>query len=127
MALGMFSMSNGRLNLPEILGFPMLGKHFFNSALQPTFDLFAINAQLQAKKVGDIPAPADAPAGPGGAGAVDWLYLTDGSNGDGATFGGISAVYRIETAGGKNPPTCADSPASFEVLYSAEYWFYGPK
>lgn len=126
MTLGMYSMTRGELSLADILGFPVLGKHFFNAALQPMFDLYAVKAQLLAKKAGDIPAPASASAGPDGAGAVDWLYLVDNSNGNGATFGGINSVYRIETAGGKNPPTCANSPASFEVLYSAEYWFYGP-
>jgi len=127
MALGMLSMSDGELSLADMLGFPVLGKHFFNAKLQPIFDLYTANAQLLAKKVADIPAPAGASAGPDGAGAVDWLYLADNSNGDGTTFGGISAVYRVETAGGKSPPTCANSPASFEVVYSAEYWFYGPE
>jgi len=126
MALGMFGMSNGELNLAHMLGLPVLGRHFFNAALQPTFDLFAVNAQLLAKKVGDIPAPAGASAGPDGSGAVDWLYLADNSNGNGATFGGINSVYRVETAGGKSPPTCANSSASFEVVYATEYWFYGP-
>jgi hypothetical protein len=126
LALGMYSMSNGSLNLPYILRFPVLGRHFFNAALQPTFDLYTVNAQLLAKKVSGIPAPAGASAGPDGSGAVDWLYLVDNSNGNGATFGGINSVYRIETAGGKSPPTCANSPASFEVVYATEYWFYGP-
>lgn len=127
MALGMETVSVGKIALADILGFPVLGEHFFNSALQPTFDLYAVNAQLLAKKVGDIPAPAEACPGPDGAGAVDWLYLTDTSNGDGATFGGITAVYRVETAGGACPTTCQNSPASFEVPYAAEYWYYGPQ
>jgi hypothetical protein len=125
-ALGMYSISYGEISLPDILGFPVLGKHFFNAALQPIFDLYAVNAQLLGKKVGDIPAPAGSSAGLNGTGAVDWLYLVDNSNGNGATFGGINSVYRIETAGGKSPPNCTNSPASFEVLYSSEYWFYGP-
>jgi hypothetical protein len=127
MALGMETVSSGKIALADILGLPVLGEHFFNSALQPTFDLYAVNAQLLAKKAGDVPAPADACPGPDGAGAVDWLYLTDASNGDGATFGGITAVYRVETAGGACPGTCQNSSSSFQVPYSAEYWYYGPQ
>jgi len=126
MALGVYTMSGGHMALASILGLPVLGEHHFNGAMQPTFDLSAVSAQLVGKKTGDVPAPVDACKGTENAGAVDWLYLTDASNGDGVTFGGVTAVYRIETAGGKNPTTCQNSAAEFNVPYAAEYWFYGP-
>jgi len=126
MALGVYTFSHGEIALATLLGLPVLGEHHFNSAMQPTFDLFAVNAQLLGKKTGDIPAPTESCDGPDTEGAVDWLYLTDASNGDGATFGGVTAVYRIETAGGKCPTTCESSAAEFDVPYAAEYWFYGP-
>lgn len=110
----------------SLLGFRLLGEHDFNKQLQPVFNLYVVGAQLVAKKVGDVSAPPSACPGPDKTGAVDWLYLTDGSNGDGATFGGISVVYRVETDGGKPPPSCIGSPAIFGIQYSAEYWIYGP-
>ncbi|PCD24125.1 hypothetical protein FGRA07_11401 [Fusarium graminearum] len=42
-----------------------------------------------------VKAPASAPAGPEGSGAVDWLYL-----GDAGGSQGVSIAYRVLTAGG---------------------------
>jgi Reverse transcriptase (RNA-dependent DNA polymerase)/Protein of unknown function (DUF3455) len=50
--------------------FPLRGEHFFSSTGQPTFDLYVVGAQLQAKKVSDVPAPADACPGLDNTGAV---------------------------------------------------------
>jgi hypothetical protein len=122
MALGFEVMTGGSI-FPS-LNIDQLGQHFFNAALQPTFDLTAVGARLVAKKLGDVPAPAGACPGPDGAGAVDWLQLQD--VGDGQSFGDITYVYRIVTAGGKAPATCANQKGAFEVQYAAEYWFYGP-
>ena len=99
---------------------PLLGHHYFNSAGQPTFDL-GTTGFLTAKKTGDIPAPAGAYPGSGGQGfgAVDWLSLVDAG---GST--GVHGVYRVDTAGGKAPPTCAGQDQNIEVQYSALYWFY---
>lgn len=36
----------------------------------------------------------------------------------------FSQVYRVVTAGGVNPKSCQGMPASFEVEYAAQYWFY---
>ena len=33
-------------------------------------------------------------------------------------------VYRVETTGGAIPPTCSDQNSTFQIPYSAEYWFY---
>lgn len=106
-----------------------LGIHFFNAAGSPTFDLYETSppSQLVGKKLGDVSAPAGACPGPDNAGAVDWLQL--GDNGANLSFGGLSYVYRVETAGGKSPATCDKSKAGtvLRVPYAAEYWFYGPK
>ncbi|RAL60788.1 hypothetical protein DID88_009893 [Monilinia fructigena] len=70
-----------------------------------------------------IPAPAGASIGQNdqGFGAVPWLKLTARN---GAT-GGLQEVYRVNTAGGNPPATCADRLGSnFNVQYAAEYWFY---
>ena len=55
-----------------------------------------------------------------GFGAVDWLQLKAKS---GSTE--LMEAYRVFTAGGKAPSTCEGQPATFEMQYSAEYWFYG--
>jgi hypothetical protein len=122
MSLGFEVMTGGQI-FPS-LNINQLGQHFFNAALQPTFDLTTVGARLVATKVDDISAPAGACPGPDGAGAVDWLELEDA--GDGQSFGGLTNVYRVETAGGKAPATCASEQGTFEVQYAAEYWFYGP-
>jgi hypothetical protein len=64
------------------------------------------------------PAPASAVMGQDneGFGAVAWLKLLTR---DGAT-GNLKEVYRVNTAGGKPPTTCAGMPATFEVEYAAE-------
>jgi hypothetical protein len=106
------------------LGLSSIGQHFFNAAGQPTFELTAVKARLVAKRLNGVAAPPDACPGPDGAGAVDWLQLTD--VGGGASFGGITYVYREETAGGKPPGNCANQSGAFQVQYASEYWFYGP-
>ena len=64
------------------------------------------------------PAPAGAAMGQDdeGFGAVAWLKLLTR---DGAT-GNLKEVYRVNTAGGKPPTTCAGMPATFEAEYAAE-------
>ncbi|SLM33580.1 Protein of unknown function DUF3455 [Lasallia pustulata] len=101
---------------------PILGVHYFDASGTPTFDLGSIGL-LKAKKAQDITAPPGASKGPEdrGDGAVDWLRLTAKA---GAGSRGLSEVYRVETAGGKSPPTCEGQPAAIEVQYAAQYWFY---
>lgn len=106
-----------------------LGTHYFTTSLVPTFDLHAANppAQIQGKKTGDVPAPSDACQGINGEGAVDWLQLTDNASGytNGTPLNG-GLVYRVETAGGVAPKTCAGQSGDILVRYAAEYFFYGP-
>lgn len=97
----------------------IIGKHFFNSAGVPTFDLSARGKKLLSKVLDKVPAPATADKGPAGTGAVPWLKLDDagGSN-------GLKEVYRVYTAGG-NAPTSCSSAGVISVEYAAMYWFYG--
>ena len=69
-------------------------------------------------KNNSVPAPAGASTGQGGNGygAVAWLKLLTR---DGAT-GNLEEVYRVNTAGGNPPATCAGMPTAFEVQYAAE-------
>jgi len=106
----------------------ILGSHYFNSVGTPIFDLVGASARLAAKKVANAPAPAGdaACANADGKGAVDWLMLVDA--GAGQSVGGLKAVYRVETAGGKAPASCIDAGAVKGVVasrYAALYWFYG--
>ncbi|KAL1879084.1 hypothetical protein VTK73DRAFT_7410 [Phialemonium thermophilum] len=103
------------------------GVHFFTNATTPYFNLDTDGGlslgQIPCAKNNTADAPADAPRGQEGETAVPWLKLIakDGATGD------LQEVYRVETAGGSAPATCEGMPASFEVQYSAQYWFYSGK
>ncbi|KAI0876597.1 hypothetical protein GGS24DRAFT_216361 [Hypoxylon argillaceum] len=99
------------------------GKHFFMNTTTPFFDLDTTRYQIgeaPCSKLNATAAPADAPKGRQGELAVPWLRLAANP---GAT-GRLEEVYRVETAGGSAPATCAGQPAAFEVQYAAEYWFF---
>lgn len=96
--------------------FPILGHHFFDSALTPTFDLSSVNKILYGAKTADIKAPSTANAGPAGTGAVDWLQLQKKAN---YASVDMSMVYRLVTAGGQ--PTACNSTDVISVQYCAEY------
>lgn len=96
------------------------GHHFFTNATTPFFDLDTSMklGVAPCSKNSSVPAPANASKGQGGKGfgAVAWLKLLTK---DGAT-GNLQEVYRVNTAGGSPPPTCAGMPPAFEVQYAAE-------
>ncbi|KAI1322566.1 hypothetical protein F5Y16DRAFT_386247 [Xylariaceae sp. FL0255] len=94
----------------------VVGHHYFDSALVPTFDLSP--ELFKGVKTTDIPAPADADKGLTGEGAVDWLALS--SNGASIT---IDMVYRIFTAGGVSS-ACTTVGDIQSVPYTAMYWIY---
>ena len=77
---------------------------------------------FKGKRDAAIAAPPDAVKGPGGIGdgAIDWLALS-------AVAGSVKLqkAYRVETAGGKAPSSCAGQPPLIKVQYAAAYWFYG--
>ncbi|KFY29964.1 hypothetical protein V494_08358 [Pseudogymnoascus sp. VKM F-4513 (FW-928)] len=101
------------------------GLHYFTDLGVPFFNLDTTKQQIgtiPCSKAGSAPAPATAIKGQHnkGDGAVAWLKLTavDGATGD------LESVYRLNTAGGNPPATCQGMPATFEVEYAAEYWFF---
>ncbi|KAI8952689.1 hypothetical protein F4801DRAFT_539973 [Xylaria longipes] len=99
------------------------GKHFFMNTTTPFFNLDTTRQQIgeaPCSKLNTSNAPADAPKGRNGESAVAWLRL--GANKD--ATGNLQQVYRVETAGGSAPATCQGMPASFQVQYAAEYWFF---
>lgn len=101
------------------------GEHFFTNATTPFFKVEIAPNQVigEAKcaKEAGVPAPKEAGKGQQGEAAVAWLKL---KTLEGAT-GGLKEVYRVETAGGSPPATCAGMPADFQVQYATQYWFYG--
>ncbi|KAI1750109.1 hypothetical protein F4782DRAFT_262415 [Xylaria castorea] len=99
------------------------GKHYFMNTTTPFFNLDTTRQQIgeaPCSKLNSSNAPADAPKGRNGEAAVGWLRL--GANKD--ATGNLQQVYRVMTAGGSSPTTCQGMPASFEVQYAAEYWFF---
>lgn len=100
------------------------GHHFFTNTTTPYFNLNADSSlqlgQIPTSKINTTAAPTSAMKGPNGQGngAVAWLKLTARS---GAT-GGLQEVYRINTAGGNPPTTCAGiEKSTFSVQYASEY------
>ncbi|QSZ35202.1 hypothetical protein DSL72_008069 [Monilinia vaccinii-corymbosi] len=115
--------SAGNLNPVDLM---LSGHHYFTNVSTPFFNLNTKNWKLGSggfAKSDGMSAPAGASIGQNnqGFGAVPWLKLTAR---DGVT-GGLQEVYRVNTAGGNPPTTCADRlGSSFDVQYAAEYWFY---
>ena len=121
------TMTKSALLANSGLGNNHVGQHFFTdvgSTLTPTFDLDGNDPPyfLSATKENTEGAPVAAYTGLDNEGAVPWLFLNSDSSG---LSSGVSEVYRVETAGGLQPSTCADKSGDFQVPYSAEYWFYG--
>ena len=111
----------------------MSGHHFFTDITTPTFNLNVDDEKslgiVFSKKNGTVTAPSDAGLGLDGSKAVPWLYLKASASPDGddpsGNSGGVKEIYRVNTAGGSAPLTCADHLGqSFSQQYSAEYWFF---
>jgi len=98
----------------------ILGSHYFGSDGTPVFNLSSVDRILYGMKTADIAAPTTANRGPGGTGAVDWLQLLSKPKDKSV---GLSLVYRVVTAGGAAPRSCA-AEGVVVVQYAAEYWFY---
>lgn len=104
----------------------LLGHHYFETATEPAFNLNTTPEKqygiaLTAKK-NSTAAPSGSVLGQFnvGYGAVPWLYLSTVTG----TTDNYTAVYRVNTAGGSAPATCAGQPASFQVQYSGQYFIY---
>jgi hypothetical protein len=97
------------------------GHHYFTSDKVPMFDLRTPESNygyVQAKPdTVKSAAPKDAALGPNQMGSVAWLKLN-------SVEGDYKDVFRVHTAGGNPPKTCAGIEGSFTVEYSAQYWFY---
>ena len=105
--------------------FDLSGYHYFLNASTPFFSLDT-SAHTYGngafKKANQTSPPTTAMPGPNGSGngAVAWLKLSS-IDGGGQVF---QEVYRLNTAGGNPPKTCAGQSSAFEVPYAAEYWLY---
>jgi len=102
------------------------GHHFFTNTTNPFFNLDASDIQIGqtgTTKLNSTAAPTGSMKGVNnvGDGAVPWLKLSARSD----ATGGLAEVYRLNTAGGNPPATCAGKESStFTVQYAAEYWFW---
>ncbi|KAI4127078.1 MAG: hypothetical protein LQ338_003397 [Usnochroma carphineum] len=107
------------------------GHHYFTDLTTPTFNLHTqiTNYGIQfAKVLTKVPVPDSMQQlGPDQSKAVPWLKLSSANAPDGLATDDspVKEIYRINTAGGSAPTTCDSMPASFEVQYAAEYWFWG--
>ncbi|GAM86398.1 hypothetical protein ANO11243_044120 [Dothideomycetidae sp. 11243] len=109
--------------------FDYSGAHFFLDNTTPYFNLNTATHQYGSgafKKLAASNAPAGSIVGPHnkGNGAVPWLKLTADTAYADYTSQTLKEVYRLNTAGGSPPPTCAGQQPKIFVPYSAEYWFY---
>lgn len=68
-----------------------------------------------------IDAPNEASRGLEGTGAVPWLALVAK---DEYPSVGLKEVFRVETAGGNPPKSCAGIEGVISVPYAAAYHFY---
>lgn len=104
----------------------LLGHHFFTNPTLPTFNLNTTpdkqDGILFTTKKNATKAPEGSIIGQfnAGYGACPWLYLTTITG----TTDGYTEAYRVKTAGGNAPASCAGQPASFQVQYSAQYFFF---
>lgn len=114
-------------------GSVLSGHHYFTDSTTPTFNLVWDTTNYGiffSKKVSNVTAPASAAVGPDGSQAVPWLKLEVESPVAPLTIEGkdlvpsVKEIYRVNTAGGAAPATCAGMPTAFSKQYAAEYWFY---
>ncbi|KAL8940487.1 MAG: hypothetical protein Q9211_002248 [Gyalolechia sp. 1 TL-2023] len=107
------------------------GNHYFSDLTTPTFNLHTAKANFGiqfTKLLTKVPVPDDKQQlGQDQSEAVAWLKLssTNAPEGLASDSSSVKEIYRVNTAGGSPPKTCDASPASFEVQYAAEYWFWG--
>ncbi|KAF1950493.1 hypothetical protein CC80DRAFT_554252 [Byssothecium circinans] len=132
LALSLSTSGNWLDNYLKLEGYnEWIGNHFFTktdpTTNYPTFSLDKVKATpfplAMVLKKDDVDAPKSACPGTKNEGAIKWLRLVDDK---GLSLGGVNTVYRLETAGGKSPATCAGQKEAFEVPYTAQYWVYGP-
>lgn len=94
---------------------PQAGQHFFVDTTTPAFDIPTMGGLTELKKENTTNAPANTE------GDVAWLKLLAQTTG---TTTNIKNIYRLNTVGGSAPANCAGQPASIQVDYAADYFFY---
>lgn len=113
----------------------MSGHHYFLDDTTPFFNLDTADhsyGTVACKKNAAANAPAansssplksNVAAGTDGTdnGDVPWLKLDSVQDESGYTW---KEVYRLNTAGGQPPKTCAGIDGDFTVQYAATYWFW---
>jgi hypothetical protein len=93
------------------------GHHFFNAQKTPTFDFTESGDEELGLALMSVGSRSAAPV----TGAVPWLSLNRGAGSQGV----IQSIYRMNTASGAAPATCAGKPAGeFTVEYAAQYWVF---
>ena len=98
------------------------GKHVGTHYAGPTWE--SVDGS---KVVAEVKAKADAPAGPG---SVPWLLLKAKSTSGTGTFGKVTSVQRVDTAGGTPSVGGCDVQhlgAQQRADYKATYYFYSPR
>ena len=109
------------------------GHHYFTDSTTPTFNLVSATTNYGiffSKKAFNVTAPATAALGSDGSKAVPWLKLEVESPVAPLTIEekdlvpSVKEIYRVNTAGGAAPATCAGMPSAFSRQYAAEYWFF---
>ena len=110
------------LKLQGLPNVKFLGHHFFDITGVPVFDLSAAGLKATVKKVGNISAPTAADKGILATGAVAWLKLDDNETGK---SNGLTAVYRVLTAGGYAQACSVAGVGVQSVPYTTHYWFFG--
>lgn len=109
------------------------GFHYFTDPTTPVFNLDTTAHDLgvaTVKKANATSAPMNALPGSNGRGfgSVPWLKLVSNTTAAAAAAATNTVVYkevyRLQTAGGQPPETCVGQPASIQVDYAAQYWFY---
>jgi len=100
----------------------LLGHHYFANSTLPVFNLDTTsNRQFgiaMATKVKSMNAPVESSSST--TDNVPWLFLETIEG----TVGNYKSVYRVNTNGGSPPATCEGQSSSFQVPYSADYYFY---
>ncbi|KAI0133959.1 hypothetical protein BJ170DRAFT_180418 [Xylariales sp. AK1849] len=96
----------------------VLGHHYFDTSLTPTFDLYAAGDLFKGGKLNGVKAPSTADPGLLNTGAVDWIQL-----GDKGASKGLTETYRVVTAGG-NSKACTSAGQTISVPYASQYWYY---
>ena len=111
------------------------GHHYFSNASTPTFNLVWDTTNYGiffSQKISNATAPPTAGKGPDGSKAVPWLKLEVETPASPWTVQqkdfvpNVKEIYRVNTAGGAAPATCAGLPTGTIIKkdYAAEYWFY---